>query len=157
MKRSLMILATTLLLASAAQAQEFRAMNRINTPGKAPEGAVALDSVQAVPRDVVEKGVKELIGSWNSGNLEKHLADNFYDKDRLGDTISTNMPRDAKLSVLGIQGQQTLQQYQKGSATISRVSVTVRTRIEYNDPARGRKAFDGTNEYILRVTQGEAG
>ncbi|MBN8531274.1 MAG: hypothetical protein J0L97_05375 [Alphaproteobacteria bacterium] len=151
MTRALTILAA-LLLASSAYAQEFRAMNRIASPGKAPEGAVALDEVQAVPRAVVEKGVQELMASWNTGQLEKHLAENFYDKSRLDDAISTNMPRDAKLTVLGIQGQQTLQQFKKDNATISRVSVTVRTRLEYNDPARGRRSFEGTNEYILRVT-----
>lgn len=144
---------TVLAFTQPVQAQEFRAMNRIATPGKAPEGAVPVGSVKAVPRETVEQGVRQLMEAWNTGTLEQHLADSFYDKQRLQDVIGTNMPRDAHLTVLGIQGQQTLQQFEKEGETISRVSVTVRTRLEYEDPARGHRAFDGTVEYILNVTE----
>lgn len=143
-----------ILLATPAMAQEFRSMKRIAAKGKAPEGATAVASVKPVPRAVIEQGMREIMAAWNKGDTEKYLADNFYDKRRLDDTIGTNMPRDAKVTIQGIQGQQTLEQYQKEGEIISRVSVTVRTTIEYNDPITGFQSYPGTTEYILSVKGG---
>ena len=137
-----------------AQAQEFRSINRIAKKGKAPEGATAVANVKPVSRDVIEQGMREIMAAWNKGDTEKYLADNFYDKRRLDDSISTNMPRDAKVTVQGIKSIQTLEQFQKEGEVISRVSVTVNTTIEYNDPTRGFQSYPGTTEYILNVKGG---
>ena len=86
------------------------------------------------------------------------LADNFYDKSRLADALTTNVPRDARLRVVAIQGMQTLNQYLQNTPSgveqrVSRVSVTVSTQVEYNDPQSGFRHLDGSNEYILRITE----
>ncbi len=86
------------------------------------------------------------------------LATNFYDKSRLLDALNTNYPRDAKLRILAVQGVQTLAQYVQAGAggveqLVSRVSVTARTQVEFNDPRTGAQRLEGTNEYILLFTE----
>jgi hypothetical protein len=68
------------------------------------------------------------------------------------------VPRDAVLRVLGVQGVQTLEQYvqadDSGQAMlVSRVSATVRTQVEFDDPAAGFQRREGTNEIVLLVKE----
>ncbi len=141
-----------------AQAQEFRQLNRIASPGAAPAGTRAVQQTREVPKAKVEAAVAQIAAAWNTPNLESTLADNFYGKSRLDDALATKVPRDAKLQIMAIQGMQTLGQYAKANASggedlISRVSVTVRTQIEYNDPRTGFQRLDGTNEFIVLITE----
>lgn len=155
------LLAALFAAAMPASAQEARQLNRIATPQAAPKlppGARAVAAVRPVPAAPVEAAVQQIAASWNTARLEPLLADNFYDKTRLLDTLNAKVPRDAKLRVLAIQGMQTLNQYlQKNPAgsedRVSRVSVTVRTQLEFNDPQTGLQRLDGTNEFILLVME----
>lgn len=143
-----------------AQAQEVRQLNRIATPSavqKLPPGARAVAALRPVSAAKVEEAVKQIVAAWNTSKLGPLLADNFYDKSRLTDALATKVPRDARLSVLAIQGVQTLNQYTQKSAAgaeqlVSRVSVTVRTQVEYNDSQAGFQRLDGSNEFILLIT-----
>ncbi len=141
-----------------AQAQEVRRFNRIVTPLAAPAlppGARAVASARPVPRAKVESAVEQITTAWNTPRLEPLLAESFYDKQRLMDSLGTLVPRDAKLRVLGIQGVKTLNQYvqadARGEQLVSRVSVTLRTQVEFNDPRDGFRRLEGDNEVVLRV------
>jgi hypothetical protein len=142
-------------------AQEARQLNRIATPQAAPKlppGARVVSALRPVKVAWVDAAVQELAASWNTPQLRPLLTDNFYDKDRLLDALNAQVPRDAKLRVLGVQGIQTLSQYllKNPAGTeelVSRVSVTVRTQVEFNDPRTGFQRLDGTNEFILRVVE----
>lgn len=141
-----------------AQSQEMRRFNRIVTPLAAPTlppGARAVTSARPVSRAKVESAVQQIAASWNTPLLESLLAENFYDKRRLMDSLSTVVPRDAKLRVLAIQGIQTLNQYMQagaqGEQLVSRVSVTLRTQVEFNDPHDGFRRLEGDNEVVLLV------
>jgi hypothetical protein len=150
-----------LLAAAPAASQEVRQLNRIPTPQAAPKlppGARAVASVRPVSTVGIEAAVRLIASAWNAPRLAPVLADNFYDKSRLLDALNTKVPRDATLRVLAIQGVQTLNQYLQTNAAgaellVSRVSVTVRTQVEFNDPNKGFQRLDGTNEFILLVTQ----
>lgn len=141
-----------------AQAQEVRQFKRIATPLAAPSlpsGARAVANARPVSRAKVESAVQQIAASWNTPRLESLLAENFYDKRRLMDSLGTLVPRDAKLRVLGIQGVKTLNQYvqagTRGEQLVSRVSVTLRTQVEFNDPRGGFQRLEGDNEVILLV------
>lgn len=141
-----------------AQAQEVRQFKRIATPQampSLPSGARAVANARPVAPAKVEAAVKQISAAWNSPRLESLLAENFYDKRRLMDSLSTLVPRDAKLRVLGIQGVKTLNQYlqagAQGEQLVSRVSVTLRTQVEFNDPRGGFQRLEGDNEVILLV------
>jgi hypothetical protein len=151
------------ILPSLAHAQEARRLNRIPRPEATatpalPPGARAVTSIRPVSAARVEAVVREIASAWNTPRLGPLLSANFYDRSRLLDALQTKVPRDARLRVLGIQGVQTLSQYlQKGTAgkeqLVSRVSVTVQTQVEYNDPKAGFQRLEGTNEYILLITE----
>lgn len=155
------LLVPLLLVASFASGQEVRQLNRIVTPQAAPKlppGARVVASVRPVAAARVEDAVRQVAASWNTVRLAPLLAENFYDKSRLLDALTTKVPRDAILRVLAIQGMQTLNQYlQKNAAggddLVSRVSVTMRTQLEFNDPQKGLQRLDGINEFILLVTE----
>lgn len=159
--RFLILFASLFAACSLAQAQEARQLHRIATPqpaANAPPGARAAAPVRPVSAAKIEEAVKKIVDAWNTPDLGQMLAGNFYDKSRLVDTLNTKAPRDAKLRVLSVQGMQTLDQHlqKTGSGAeqrVSRVSVTVRTQLEYNDPQAGFQRLDGTNEIILLITE----
>lgn len=160
MKRACLVcsMSAALLAGQPALAQEVRQFNRIPTPQAAPAlppGARALTVARPVSPRQVEEAVQRVATAWNTPLLGPLLAENFYDKQRLLDSLSVQVPRDAKLRVLGVQGIQTLGQYvqpgEHGEQLVSRVSVTVRTQIEFNDPGSGLRRLEGDNELILLV------
>jgi hypothetical protein len=149
-----------MLLVAALWAREFRALAPIPRPDKLPEGAVAIQTTSAVNVKTVETAVKNLASAWNSQALDSMLDDRFYDKQRLIDSLVEKAPRDAQLQILGIQNVQVLQQFvqpaeadRSGAVRVSRVSATVRTQIEFNDPAKGFQRIQGVNEFILEVRE----
>ncbi len=157
-----LLLALLALCGSGAQlgAQESRQFNRIATPQsqQLPPGARAVVAVRAITMAQAESAMQSVAAAWNTPQLDPLLASNFYDKSRLLDALNTNYPRDAKLRVLAVQGVQTLGQYVQPSASgaeqlVSRVSVTARTQVEFNDPRTGAQRLEGTNEYILLFTE----
>ena len=147
-----------------ADARQFRQINPIASPINArsvlPDGAKAVKVSQAVDREQIAGAVNQLLSKWNNGELESTLSEEFFDKSRLIDAVDTVVPRDATLRVQSIQGVQTLQQYLVPSEEaegredlVSIVSATVRTQLEFNDPAEGYVRRQGVNEFILKVTQ----
>ena len=164
-KRRLKFLGTAIVAAigaaGAAHAQEARQFNRIVTPQtsmKLPAGARLVAAPRPVSQARIEAAVAKIAAAWNTSALGAQLADNFLDKSRLLTTLSTAAPRDAKLRVLSIQGIQVLAQFVQeraagGAELVSRVSVTVRTEIEFNDPQSGFRRLDGTNELILLLSE----
>ena len=153
------LVALLLLPAMHAQAQEFRLLNRIPTPTAAqrlPEGARMVAASQPIAATEIESAVRQIAASWGKSDLEPLLADNFNDKSRLLGTLAADVPRDAGLRVVSIQGSQILTQYTMADtdgqqSLYSRVSVTVRTQVEYNDAQKGFQRLDGTNDLILLI------
>ena len=153
------LLATILLIAISlgGQANESRSFTEIRADEALPDNAVRLDTMQPIPQDVIENAVRHIAEQWNTANLEEVLADEFYDAQRLEDTLLAAAPRDAKMRVISIRGQQVLQQYLLDGNRYSRVSVTVRTQVEFNDPQTGFQRREGTAEWILKITEEQAG
>lgn len=143
-----------------AEARQFRSIKSITTPqnllGNLPPGAVVSQSIQPIPREAVERRIGQLLDKWNGPGMEETLAQEFYDRTRLLDKVETEVPKDAQLRLLGIQGSQTLQQYSlpatgnEPAREVSVVSVTVQTQLEYSS-ASGVVRLPGTNEYLLQV------
>ncbi len=155
----LLLCGTFLCLALPTHAAEFRMLNPIRTPDTAlPEGAKEVDQIRPVDRELVRLIMEKLLSAWNGPELTKLLSDTFFDKLRLEFKL-TEIPRDAKLRLLGLQGMQTLSQHiQKNDKTgskdvVSRVSVTARTQIEFNDLQSGFQRIPGVNEYVIQVKQ----
>jgi hypothetical protein len=104
-----------------------------------------------VSRERVEAAVREIVAAWGDRRLDEVLAAGFYDRDRLRDVIEARVPRDARLRIVAIQGFQVVDQWLLGRTLVSRVSVTVRTQLEYNDPAAGLQRRDGVNDFLFPV------
>ena len=153
----LILLLTSLLLSVTTpetQARSFRSIEPIAQPGMAPAGASPVAAIQAVDRALVEQAVRDVARAWNSGELSELLADDFASKSRLEDTIAEVVPRDATLTVLGIQAVSTLDQYRQADGKIvSTVSAVVRSQIEYNAPEAGYQRREGTGEWYFRIEQ----
>jgi len=160
---SRVIVACAALAAGSATAQEMRQYNRIptqSTDTKAmgfaiPAGAREAATKHAVDTAIVEAAVRELAAAWNTPALRALLANSFPQKDQLVDTLA-RVPRDARLRVVAVQAVNTLNQWEESLGDgrwqpVSRVSATVRTQIEYNDPRTGFQRLDGTNELVLVV------
>ncbi|MBP7232883.1 MAG: hypothetical protein KBA28_13235 [Syntrophaceae bacterium] len=157
--RKMFLIAITIFFASVtASGQEFRTINAVPTPGKTPSGASLLEEVRPIAKNQATESIGKVMSSWNSGEIQQFLGNDFYDKNGLTDAIGSKVPRDAAIRILSVQGVQTLQQFQKkkdggGNEIISEVSVTADTQIEYNDPTKGFVKFSGLNEYIIRITE----
>lgn len=148
------------MAALGAAAQEFRALQPIRTPAsRPPEGAVRVSPPVPVPRERVEAAVRQVMAAWNTPELTRHLGASFPEKSRLADAVASQVPRDAQLRILSVQGVQLLDQHdlppdagRRFRLRVSLVSVTVRTQVEFNDAA-GFQALDGTNDYVIEVKE----
>ena len=146
------------------QSRDFRAFNPIATPALP---ALRLSSPRLVPREVVEKAVRDITNAWNSGRLEAYLDRDFANGYRLEDVFRFTLPRDAKLVVLSIRSVSVLDQQLRLDNTtttkpnqpasvvsvVSLVSAIVETQIEFLDGRTGFVRLAGSNEFTLRVTE----
>lgn len=151
-------IAALLCLALPAAAQESRSFNPIARPGDASAAAAPAAGVPPAPaalRERVTRTVAALAAAWNTPDLEKMLSPTFHDRQRLLDAIATQVPRDARLRVVGVQAIQVLGTSKRrtrdgrGEETVTRVSVTLQTQIEFNDPVRGFQRIEGVNEAVF--------
>ncbi len=141
-------------------AAEFRSIQPISKPiGKSTraDGAEAVAEPVPVARGAIESATRELLAAWNAGDLEGALDEEFFDKSRLLDAVDERVPRDATIRLLGVQGSQTLEQYERmeNGVTIleSVVSVTATTQMEFTDASMGFRQLRGMNEFVLRIEQ----
>ena len=145
------------LFASTSSAREFRTLNEIRAASLPPDGATTVEQFVPVDQRLVNEAVEQIMRQWSTP--QAYLNKDFYDASRLEDVLDTLVPRDALVRILSVQGVQTLQQFQEREETtgelvrVSRVSVTVRTQLEYNDPASGLVTLPGTTEYILKFRE----
>lgn len=137
----------------SVQARDFRSIQPIAQPEATPADAIAVIQMQPVPRFRVEQAIDAIAAAWNGGTLDPLLADSFINKSRLLDTIAEVVPRDAQLSILGIQAVSTLGQYQQNNKVISSVSAVVLSQIEFNDPLTGFQRLEGTGEWYFQVEE----
>ena len=152
------ILSLALAAAFAAQAQEGRTFNPIARPAARPalpSGAVRVSPAKPVTRERVERAVARIAAAWNERRVRDVLAPGFQRKEELADAMQTKVPRDAALRVMAIQGWQVLDQYRQNGRLVTDLSITLRTQLEFNDPA-GYQVRDGTNEYVVTLTEAEA-
>jgi len=155
------IAVTCIIGVQTVYASEFRSFRPILTPASVPKaGALAATlrpGIKPVSRKLAEKAVGKIIAAWNGNHIGSVLGDEFFDKSRLSDAMNSKVPRDAQLEILAIQDVQTLQQKiadsPSGKLLVSRVSVTVRTQLTFNDPRNGYQRREGVNEYIMRIKQ----
>ena len=146
-----------LALAGPAAAQEFRTMQSIPTPPPVRAAGAGSSAFAPVDPKLIDSAVRGLFEARNTPRMRELLGPDFYEAVRLVDTLSTELPRDAVLRVLGIEGFSTLAQTKvKGGpgrpeALVSTVSVIVRSQLEFNDPAQGFVRRPGLNEFIFEV------
>ena len=152
-------LATSLALALAgpAVAQEFRAMQPIPTPPPQALAQGKTTAFQAVEPKLIDTAVRQLFEAWNTPRMRQLLGPDFYEATRLVDNLATELPRDAVLRVLGIEGFTTLAQTKESGSLarpevlVSTVSVIVRSQLEFNDPEDGFQRRQGLNEFVFEV------
>jgi hypothetical protein len=157
-------------LSEQAESRSFRGMTPIAAPAQgtnaqdtgsaqaAARGAPAR-ATRPVSRAVGEQALTQVVQAWNSGELEKTVSDQFYDKSRLLDAVDTEVPRNARVRLLSVQAVQTFSQRMDndprfGPVLVSRISATARTQVEFNDPGTGNLVNrPGVNEFIMVVRQ----
>ncbi len=157
LRSALMVVALMSLMTATVDAREFRRTAPIITPTSAPPGLNPVDKIQPVDRRVIEDAIQKLMDAWNTGGLENLLSDNFFDKARLLDAIAEDVPRDARIRILAVEGVQTLQQFVgpedgDGFLLISVVTAIVRTQVEFDDPVLGFRRLEGRGEYVFEIT-----
>lgn len=166
MSRAAVLLAVMLGAAAAAQAQESRIFNPIGRPQQPGAAAQPAAAPLAAPppaavKEVVAPSVDRFAKSWNTPALGALLSPAFYDRDRVMDALVTKVPRDAVLRVLDVQSARVLSQEVRPtsngleSEVVTRISVVLRTQVEFNDPVAGFQRREGLNEaiFVLREVQ----
>jgi hypothetical protein len=147
------------LAAIPAPAQEGRQFNPIARPAAAPPlpaGATRVSPPRPIAKERIEEAVAQVASAWNERRVDRVLAPGFQRAQELSDAMQTKVPRDAVLRVMAIQGWQVLEQYRRSAQLVSKVSVTVRTQVEFGDAAAGYQVRDGINEYVITLTDAEA-
>lgn len=140
-------------------AQEFRRIRPIRSPAKARSFDLPGSRIEAripVSKSAVDKAVGALATAWNQRRLDKVLAENFQQRQRLSESSELRVPRDAQLQIEATRNLRTLEQSivtrdDGVRERVSVVSVTVQTRLVHNDPANGFVAVPGENEVTLKI------
>lgn len=162
------VLLTGLLAAApGADARGFRSADRILTPELLAVGEVAsalsdlvgepLSGPVPIPRLHVEQAMEQVLANWGDTQFRRALSTDFVDGDRLADTATLLVPRDAQVRVLGISNIDTLDQVLRrdegpddGDLLVSRVTLTAQTQVEFVDRTTGAfRLLRGTNDYVL--------
>jgi hypothetical protein len=166
MLRQLVIAAAALVAATALIASEYRTVRRIPLPPDReaaartplPKGATRVEPPRPVEAGRVKRVLEDLMKSWNTPGMSAKLDPAFVNRTRLADLVSSRVPRDAKLRVMGIQGIRTLEQFtmpdrsSPGATRVtSRVAVNARTQVEVRSPTSGFVRGEGNNEFILKI------
>jgi len=144
-----------------AHAQEVRRIQPIKSPASIDEplaeGIKPVKEPIPIDRQTVEKTMQAIADSWNSPDMVKTLGKNFYEKDRLMDSMNGKAPVDARLRIMSVGSYRIINQGIKldpgGDLLISRLSVIAKTQVEYNDPQNGFQRRQGEQEYIIKITQ----
>lgn len=167
-----MILAA--ILAVPAARGEFRSLQPVATPRQTwshadiavketlPSAEVeklANDARARAPQ-LAREAIQRLIQSWNQGDAARHLASGFVDRERFITSWDGQVPRDASVRLLAVEGVQPLDQDNRLEGTPptrlhvqTRVSVRATTQVEFNDPKMGFQRREGRNEYIFLIKQ----
>lgn len=155
----LVLLSFTLVTSLSYANSESRGFVEILSPHtKLPPGGVEMKPIQPLSREKITRLINEMFQAYNSLSFDNFLSDNFTDKQRLMDAIS-QLSRDAVLERISNDQPQTLTQFlviNKKTRTISIISdvaVNTRSRLRFDDPARGRQLLEGNHELIIRVTE----
>lgn len=151
------ILAMTCMAVNAAEFRRFDAIKVV--PKKIGDVTLQhVDAIRPVPLALIEKGIAEIVQSWNGPDFASYVSNRAYDKSRLLDAVDNYVPRDASLRLLSLEDSHTLNQYESQddhghSILISEVSVELTTQVEFEDPAKGFQRRNGRMELILEVIQ----
>lgn len=100
----------------------------------------------------------KICNSWHSEDFAQYLGSNYYDRNRLLDTLRSFIPEEARLRLLAVESVRPLStelvSIEEGRVAkfVTTVSLRARTQIEYSDPIQGPKREEGLNDYILSVT-----
>lgn len=161
------LMTASLGVASGADARGFRSADRIMTPEllAVGEDSAALSDLVGeplsgpvpIPRLHVEQAMEQVLANWGDTQFRRALSDDFVDGDRLADTATLLVPRDAQVRVLGISNIDTLDQVlrrdegpDEGDLLVSRITLTAQTQVEFVDRTTGAfRLLRGTNDYVL--------
>lgn len=148
----------TLLLPLQSHTQEMRSINPVATPARLKVAGEPVKQIVPLDTEKVRSNVENLFKTWNNGDVTNMLSDNFYDKARFSDAMQTNIPRDSKITVMGMGSVQTLEQRivtdpdgTKRKVTLG--SVNVNSQVEFNDSNKGFVRVPGTNEIVFEMSE----
>jgi hypothetical protein len=113
--------------------------------------AGAVQAQAPADQQLARQAVEQILGAWNTAELNQWLAPEFPDRDRLLAALSFDVPPTARLRILSIGAVQLLEQERTDKGLVSLVSVTVRAQAEWEDAENGLQRRVGTSEYILRL------
>lgn len=145
------------LLVGQSSAQ-VRRIQPIATPEAQEQAIVTEQNIEFTPisRNLITQAVEQIVEHWNARDLEPVLGEQFFDRERLKQSMDTVVPRDATLRVQAVRDIQTLRQYVEAGESgrlgsiVSVVSATVETQIEYNTGG-GFVRLPGVNEFIMEI------
>ncbi|MCC5858403.1 MAG: hypothetical protein JJT90_09625 [Ectothiorhodospiraceae bacterium] len=140
------VLIFLMALAPAAWADGMRTLEPIGGGREVPAS-----SLPGVARDDVEDFVNALLEAWNGQGLERLLAEDFPDRNRLlGDLAE--LPPTARLRLLSIGPVQTLESSWEEDALVTLLSVRVRARVEL-EGEDGPRRHETTQELVIRFVR----
>ncbi|WP_416897556.1 MAG: hypothetical protein ACMVY4_19145 [Minwuia sp.] len=158
------------LVGAAAEAADFRKIRPIgpNRPviqQQAPTVGPALGDNQvaapegagfvAVDPAAVRVAFTALLEKWNQPEFAAAVQNSLFDGDRFIEVLFQDVPRNARLRVLGVTGVTTLDQaFIEVNGEVQRssiVSLSANTQVEFVDANGDFQRREGTNEFLIRV------
>ena len=130
---------------------------RSREPASSPLSDGALRA--AVERRAValtRENLSSLAAAWNRPEFSSYLSPSFTDRDRILDSFLANLPGDARLRLLGIEGVTPLEtsfEANDDGVFETRLLAVVTLQAEFDDPYMGLQRRTGRHELLLSLRQ----
>ena len=157
------VLVTGLLISAVIEARGFRNFAPIASSNNqfVPQTAYfdVPGELPPITDEAVTQVLNDLFLAWNNGTLESKLSNQFFDASQLADAIQSDVPRDARLSLLTLRSMRTLTQYVEedptyGRVRVSQVSAIALTQLQYNELETGEFVnLEGENEFLISIRE----
>ena len=147
------LLNNSLLMQLATSRSETLSLSEPASPNAT---AILLRSRPQPDRQRIQAAVEQIIEAWGSTDIRRLLATDFYDGDRLSQTLISQIPTDAKLELLRLEDFRLIQDsvisIETGEqARVWLVVADAITQIELNAAIAGYLTLRGRQRFTLRL------
>jgi len=159
--KNILWLLLLLMISASGQAKQFRQIVPVLIPDEMGKeellNQLHYAQLPVFDRNNITEAVAQITAAWAVEELGDWLSKDFINRQQLLATLTLDVPRDARIRIMGLRGQRVVSQQistvEKGILRKTKAIALVRTQIEFTDPSHGFQRLTGELEFMLQFTE----